>query len=198
VIAAAIGLVVLAPILVVIGLLIALDDGLPVVFHQARVGRGGVPFVLHKFRTMRVGAESQSALTVGHDGRVTRVGRWLRAHKLDELPQLVNVLGGDMSLVGPRPEVPVYVAHYTGEQCRVLQLVPGMTDPASLAYWNESTLLAMYPDPEAAYRDIILPDKIRRNLAYAEHAGWWSDLGVILRTVFRGQAGGSEAPRYRG
>lgn len=125
-----------------------------------------------------------SQLTVGNDARVTRTGRWLRRAKLDELPQLFNVLKGEMSLVGPRPEVPRYVALYTDEQKRVLGLRPGITDPASIAFRNEADVLAGYFDPQEAYLRKIMPQKIRLNLAYARRRTIVSDLGILLRTFF--------------
>jgi lipopolysaccharide/colanic/teichoic acid biosynthesis glycosyltransferase len=179
------GLVVLAIPLAFVALLIKLGDGGPVFFRQERVGKGGRSFQLWKFRTMRERAEHEGPrLTVGRDPRITRVGALLRRFKLDELPQLVNVLRGEMSLVGPRPEVPEYVARYTPEQRAVLELVPGITDPASIKYRNESELLAQSADPEASYVNRIMPDKIRMNLEYARRANALTDLGVILRTIF--------------
>jgi lipopolysaccharide/colanic/teichoic acid biosynthesis glycosyltransferase len=164
--------------------LIKLDDGGPVYFVQTRIGRWGRPFQMLKFRTMRVDpAQRGGLLTIGKDPRITRVGRFLRASKLDELPQLVNVLVGEMSLVGPRPELPKYVALYDASQRRVLDLRPGITDPASIAYRHESTLLGGASDPEALYIQSILPDKIRINLEYASRATILSDLAVITRTI---------------
>ena len=122
-------------------------------------------------------------ITIGRDSRITAVGHWLRKLKLDELPQLLNVLVGEMSFVGPRPEVPRYVALYTAEQRRVLDLVPGITDMASIEYRNESEILAQSPDPEQVYINEIMPEKIRINLAYAAEGNVWRDLGVILRTL---------------
>jgi lipopolysaccharide/colanic/teichoic acid biosynthesis glycosyltransferase len=178
------GLVLLSPVLAAIAAAIKLDTPGTVFYRQERVGRGGVPFRIWKFRTMVAGAASLgSALTVGDDSRITEVGRLLRRFKLDELPQLANVLTGEMSLVGPRPEVPRYVELYTEAQRRVLDLVPGITDPASIAYRDEATLLAQRPDPEAAYVQEIMPDKIRLNLEYAGRASVRSDLGLIWRTI---------------
>ena len=183
VLASAAGLVVLAPVLAVIATLVALDGG-PAIFGQERVGRRGRPFRMWKFRTMVVDAERRGPpLTVGADARITRIGAWLRRHKLDELPQLVNVLRGDMTLVGPRPEVRRYVARYTAEQRRVLDLVPGITDPASVRFRDESLLLAGAADPEALYVSRLVPEKIRVNLDYAARATVWSDLVVILTTL---------------
>jgi lipopolysaccharide/colanic/teichoic acid biosynthesis glycosyltransferase len=178
------GLVVLSPLLLIVALLIKLDDGGPVFFRQQRVGRAGRRFRVWKFRTMIPDAERRGgALTVGDDPRTTRVGRWLRRSKVDELPQLFNVLAGDMSLVGPRPEVPRYVARYTADQRRVLDLVPGITDPASIAYSRESELLARAPDPERYYVTAVMPDKIRINLTYAARATRWTDVKVVLETL---------------
>ena len=175
------GLLVLWPALLVIAVLIKLDDGGAVFFRQVRVGRGGRAFRVWKFRTMIPRAEQCGGpLTVGDDPRVTRVGRWLRHSKLDELPQLFNVLAGQMSLVGPRPEVPHYVALYTPDQRRVLDLVPGITDPASIAYRDESALLAQAPDWERQYVEVIMPEKIRLNLAYAARATRWKDFLVVV------------------
>ena len=183
---ALLGLAVLWPLLLVIAAAIVVRDGKPVLFRQERVGRDGRPFRLWKFRTMTAGAEQRGRqITVGADPRITRIGRWLRAMKLDELPQLVNVLRGEMSLVGPRPEVPRYVALYTPAQRAVLALTPGITDPASLRYYDESRVLAGAADPDRLYVDEILPEKIRLNLEYAARATAWSDLGVVFATVRR-------------
>lgn len=184
IVCSAAGLMVLSPLLLLLsGLIVAQDGGGPI-FTQARVGRMGRPFRMFKFRTMVRNAERRGLqLTVGADPRITAVGRWLRRLKLDELPQLLNVLRGEMSLVGPRPEVPVYVDKYTPEQRRVLALTPGITDPASIAYANESELLAKSADPEHTYVHVIVPDKIRLNLEYAESANAWSDVQVIFGTL---------------
>jgi len=182
--AATLGLLLLAPALLLIAAVIRLADGSPVFYRQERVGRHGRPFRIWKFRTMVVDADrAGKPLTVGGDPRVTRTGAWLRRWKLDELPQLMNVVAGDMGLVGPRPEVPRYVALYTEAQRQVLALRPGITDLASIAYRNESDLLQGQADPEAYYIGIILPDKIRINLDYAARAGLWRNLKVILATL---------------
>lgn len=182
--AAAIGLALLALPGLVLALLIKLDSPGPVFFRQERVGRHGRAFRIHKFRTMRVDAERQGQLTVGEDARVTRTGRWLRAHRLDELPQLIDVLRGDMSLVGPRPEVPRYVALYPPAlRERVLAVRPGITDPASLAYRGEASQLAAAADPEREYVEVILPRKLALAADYAAHASLWTDLGVVARTL---------------
>ncbi|HXI65181.1 MAG TPA: sugar transferase [Gemmatimonadales bacterium] len=178
------GLLVLWPAFLVIAVLIKLDDGGAVFFRQLRVGRYGRAFRVWKFRTMIARAEQCGGpLTVGDDPRITRVGRWLRHFKLDELPQLLNVLAGQMSLVGPRPEVPHYVALYTPDQRRVLDLVPGITDPASIAYRDESALLAQAPDWERQYVEVIMPEKIRLNLAYAARATQLKDFLVVVVTL---------------
>lgn len=183
-----VGLVVLVPLFVLVSVAIAVEGrrggGGPVFFGQERVGFGGERFRMWKFRTMVVGAEQQGAqVTVGADPRITAVGRWLRRLKIDELPQLLNVLLGEMSLVGPRPEVSRYVALYTTEQRSVLRLVPGITDPASIRYRDEGTELARAADPERFYIDEIMPEKIRLNLDYAALATPWSDTMVVLSTV---------------
>ena len=181
----AVGLIVLAPLFLVVAVLITLDDRGPVFYRQRRVGRGGRLFSMFKFRSMRVRAEEDGLLTVGADPRITRVGYWIRRFKVDELPQLINVLLGDMTLVGPRPEVERFVDLYTPDQRRVLDQTPGITDPASLRYWDESRLLAEAGDPERYYATHILPEKVRIQLAYAEEAGVWSDLMVVMHTLRR-------------
>ncbi len=186
VVAAALGLLLLGPLFLVVAVAIALDDGGPVFFRQERVGRGGELFRVWKFRTMRVDAERMGGqLTVGHDPRITRVGRWIRGAKLDELPQLLNVLRGEMSLVGPRPEVPRYVALYSPEQRAVLDELPGITDPASLRYYDESVVLADAVDPEGLYVSHVMPEKIRLNLEYAARATLLTDLVIVLSTLRR-------------
>jgi|ERR1051326_535339 lipopolysaccharide/colanic/teichoic acid biosynthesis glycosyltransferase len=181
---AAAGLLVLSPLFAVISLAIYLDGGGPVFFRQKRVGRAGRIFLLWKFRTMIVNAETLGGqLTVGRDPRITRLGRLLRASKLDELPQLLNVLRGEMSLVGPRPEVPRYVAMYDESERAVLELLPGITDPASIVYCDESALLGQSPDPERTYTQKVMKHKIQLNLAYARRATLWSDCAVLFRTM---------------
>jgi len=178
------GLVVLSPVLALLALAVKLEDGGPVFFRQLRIGQGGRPFRIWKFRTMVVDADRQGrAITVGRDPRITRVGHRLRDTKLDEIPQLLNVFLGEMSLVGPRPEVPRYVELYTEAQRTILALRPGITDLASIKYRNESDLLGAAENPDETYVQILLPDKIRINLAYAAEAGLWSDFLVILATL---------------
>ncbi len=183
---ATVGLVLLAPAFAVIGYLIRREDGGSVFYRPTRVGLRGRLFRLWKFRTMVAdAAQIGGPLTVGSDPRVTPVGVTLRRYKLDELPQLINVVLGEMSLVGPRPEAPELAALYTLDQRRVLELVPGITDPASIEYANESELLGTGDDPLAYYVAEVMPEKIRINLAYAERSTLLTDLGVILRTVLR-------------
>jgi len=180
---AGIGAVVAAPVLLLIAGVVALEDSGPVFYGQRRVGRNGRPFRMWKFRTMYPDADKHGLLTVDGVSRVTPTGRWLRRWKLDELPQLWNVLRGEMSLVGPRPEVELYVNKYSPEQRQVLELVPGITDPASITYRNESALLAEAGDPEQYYVQTLMPEKIRLNLEYASRASVFSDLRLVLRTI---------------
>jgi lipopolysaccharide/colanic/teichoic acid biosynthesis glycosyltransferase len=179
-------LLIAAPVLLVIALLVKADSRGSVLFTQQRVGRGGTPFGLLKFRTMVADVSGRGrAITVGVDPRITKVGTVLRRYKLDELPQLWNVLRGDMGLVGPRPEVPTYVAGYTAEQREVLAVRPGITDPASLIYSDESTLLATFADPERAYVEEILPRKLALSRAYLQRRTFFSDLAILVRTALR-------------
>jgi len=178
------GLLALSPFLLVVGLLIKLTDGGPVFYRQVRVGRHGAPFRIIKFRTMSASADGGGLpLTIGRDRRITPFGSWLRRWKIDELPQLINVVLGQMSLVGPRPEVPRYVGLYTLEQTEVLKLRPGVTDAASIAYRYENEILQECEDPEAFYIQHILPNKIRINLDYAATATLGSHIKVILATL---------------
>lgn len=179
------GLLLLAPVLAAVAVLVKLTSPGPVLYVQERVGRFGIPFRVFKFRSMHVGSDRSGALvTGGGDPRVTPLGRWLRRTKLDELPQIWNVLRGEMSLVGPRPEVPRYVAHYTDTQRRVLAVRPGITDPATLAFRDEEARLAAVPlaDREMFYLNEILPQKLEINLAHLEQ-GIGADLRILWRTV---------------
>lgn len=179
----------LLPLLALIALWIKRDSRGSVFFLQERVGRGGRPFRIFKFRTMVVDAEQRGAqITVGRDPRITRSGHFLRHYRFDELPQLFNVLKGEMSIVGPRPEVPRYVAFYSNEQRRILAYRPGITSPASIAFSNESELLAQPPaltDPELFYRTELMPAKIEMDLLYSRQATVWSDCLVIAKTAAR-------------
>jgi lipopolysaccharide/colanic/teichoic acid biosynthesis glycosyltransferase len=183
--AAIVGLALFGLPMLAIAAWIRADSPGPVFFRQERVGRHGRVFRIHKFRTMGVDAEARGPqLTVGADRRVTRAGAWLRARRLDELPQFLDVLAGDMSLVGPRPDVPRYVALWPADlRERVLAVRPGITDPASLEFRDEAGLLARAADPEREYVEVILPRKLARAADYADHASLWSDLAVIGRSV---------------
>ena len=177
-------LCVLWPVLLLIALAIVVDDPGPVFYRQVRVGRGGKPFRIFKFRTMVVDADKKGlSITVGRDSRITRVGALLRKTKLDELAQLLNVLCGQMSFVGPRPEVPRYVELYTPYQRQVLLVRPGITDYASIAYRNENDLLAGADDPERMYIETIMPDKIELNMKYLREISPLTDVRLMLRTV---------------
>ena len=175
------GLVVLSPVLIIVALIIVIDDPGPVFYRQLRVGRYGRDFRIFKFRSMRVNADKAGLITVGdRDPRVTRAGYYIRKYKIDELPQLLNVLIGDMSLVGPRPEVRRYVDLYTDEQRRVLSVRPGITDYASIEYVDENRLLAASDDPDSTYIHEIMPAKIALNMRYINHP----TLGEYLRILF--------------
>lgn len=178
------GLLVLSPILLLCALLVRVDSPGPCLFRQTRVGRGGKNFEILKFRTMVTDAQALGPqLTARGDSRITRVGRVLRKAKLDELPQLANVLLGDMSLVGPRPEVPRYVAHYTSGQRKVLLVRPGITDPASIVYRNENDLLDQHSDRESAYVKDIMPKKLALNYYYIRHLSVPGDLLLVIKTI---------------
>ena len=180
---ASIGLVLLSPVFVIIALAILIDSPGPVLLRQERVGREFRKFTMVKFRTMRQGARGP-AITSAGDTRVTRVGSFLRGSKLDELPQLFNVIRGDMSLVGPRPELPVYVELFRPDYEAVLRARPGITDLASIEYRNESTLLAASTDPHRLYVDEILPNKIALAQEYIERSSLLLDIRIILKTIF--------------
>ena len=184
-----------APLLAVLALLVRATSRGPALFVQERVGRDGRTFGLLKLRTMVADAATRgSALTRPRDPRITPIGAVLRRFKLDELPQLVNVLRGDMSLVGPRPEVPRYVAGYSARERAVLRARPGITDPASLAFADEAAVLARFDDCERAYVETVLPAKLALSLSYLERRTLWSDLGVLARTAIRVVRGGNARP----
>lgn len=182
IVVATVAIALLAPILMAIGAAVYLADGGSPLFRQKRVGLHGWQFSLLKFRTMSPGADP-SRISVSGDGRVTALGRCLRESKLDELPQLFNVLVGHMSLVGPRPELPCYVRFYNPEQRRVLQFRPGLTDPVSLAWADEGQILARSADPERTYIQDVMPEKLAGAIAYASRATLFTDLGVIGATI---------------
>ncbi|MBK7382606.1 MAG: sugar transferase [Flavobacteriales bacterium] len=179
-------LVFLSPVLLVVAIIVAVTSSGGAFFRQVRVGRGGKEFGLLKFRTMRRGSESKGQITVGgRDPRITGIGYFLRRTKMDELPQLWNVLIGDMSVVGPRPEVPKYVALYTVEQRAVLQVRPGITSLASIAYINENEVLGRSADPERTYIEEVMPAKLALDLPYVHEHGLLQDLRIIARTLGR-------------
>ncbi len=179
------GIFILSPVFLVIALLIKRDSNGPVLFKQKRVGLHGKPFKVLKFRTMVVDAEQKGAkVTTGGDPRITPSGQWLRKYKLDELPQLINVLKGEMSLVGPRPEVPEYVEFYTDKQKQtVLSVPPGITDIASIEFRNENELLADSKDPVKDYKEKVLPIKLSYYKQYVKERSLWLDFTLILKTV---------------
>ena len=177
------GLILLSPFMIIIAILIKLDSKGPIFFKQVRVTKNGREFKIFKYRTMRVGSDKYSQITVGKDSRITKVGDFLRKYKLDEIPQLINVLIGDMSLVGPRPEVPKYVALYTEEQREILKVRAGITDYASIEFSNENDILANETDPEKAYIEKIMPRKIELNKKYLSEISVMTDIKIILLTI---------------
>jgi lipopolysaccharide/colanic/teichoic acid biosynthesis glycosyltransferase len=181
---AAMGLVVLSPLMVIFAVLIKCDSEGPVFFKQRRIGKNFRAFAIYKFRTMKENSElSGPVITVGEDPRITRIGRFLRKTKLDELPQLINVLKGEMSLVGPRPELPRFVELFQREYAEILTVRPGITDLASLKYHDEAKLIGEFPNPEEEYVMSILPDKIRLAREYIDRSSIVFDLSLILRTL---------------
>ena len=178
-----VGLLILFPFILIIALLIKIDSKGSVFFKQVRVTKNAREFKIFKYRTMRVGSDKYSQITVGKDNRITKVGAFLRKYKLDEIPQLINVLLGDMSLVGPRPEVPKYVALYTDEQKEILKVRAGITDYASIEFSDENDLLASEEDPEKAYIEKIMPKKIELNKKYISEISILTDIKIILLTI---------------
>ena len=178
------GLVILSPLFIFLSLLVGLSSRGGVFYKQQRVGLNGRDFTLYKFRSMATGSDKKGLLTVGgKDSRITKAGYFIRKYKLDELPQLFNVLKGDMSFVGPRPEVRKYVDMYSEEQRRVLSVRPGITDIASMKYRNENDLLAKAENPEQYYIDVIMPDKLALNLNYIDTRNFFRDIKLIFRTI---------------
>lgn len=185
VLASGLGLLVLSPLFLVLALWIKFDSKGPVFYRQVRVGRNNKDFRIFKFRSMRVGADKGSLVTIGgHDPRVTRSGYFIRKFKFDELPQLINVFLGDMSLVGPRPEVRHYVDYWTPEQMHVLDVRPGITDPASIKFRNENELMGQADDPEKYYIEVIMQEKIRLYLEYVHNHSFLGDIGLIFKTFW--------------
>ena len=186
IVSSGIGLLCLAPVFVVMAIWIKLDSRGPVFYRQTRVGRYGRDFRIFKFRSMRVGSDKGRQMTVGErDPRITRSGYFIRRYKIDELPQLINVFLGDMSIVGPRPEVRKYVDLYSEEQRKVFQVRPGITDLASIKYRNENELLSQVDDPDTYYIDVIMPDKLAINLEYIRHQSFMGDIKIIFNTLFK-------------
>lgn len=186
IIVSGIGLLLLSPILFFLSVWIKIDSKGPVFYKQIRVGRGNRDFKIFKFRSMRVGSDNGSLITIGeNDSRITKSGYFIRKYKLDELPQLINVFIGDMSLVGPRPEVRCYVDLYTLEQMKVLNVKPGVTDYASIEYVNENILLAQSDDPNKVYIEEIIPDKIKYNMKYIDHQTIGEYFKIIFLTLYK-------------
>ena len=185
IVASGLGLIVLSPLFLVLAIWIKLDSKGPVFYRQVRVGFKNKDFRIFKLRSMRVGADKGSLVTIGgHDPRVTRSGYFIRKFKFDELPQLINVFLGDMSLVGPRPEVRHYVDYWTPEQMHVLDVRPGITDPASIKFRNENELMEKAEDPEKYYIEVIMQEKIKLYLEYVEKHSFFYDLGLIFKTFW--------------
>ena len=185
IIASGLGLIVLSPLFLVLAIWIKLDSKGPVFYRQVRVGYKNKDFRIFKFRSMRVGSDKGSLVTIGgHDPRVTRSGYFIRKFKFDELPQLINVFLGDMSLVGPRPEVRHYVDYWTPEQMHVLDVRPGITDPASIKFRNENELMEQAEDPEKYYIEVIMQEKIKLYLEYVEKHSFLYDIGLIFKTFW--------------
>lgn len=185
IIASGLGLIVLSPLFFILAIWIKLDSKGPVFYRQVRVGQHNKDFRIFKFRSMRVGSDKGSLVTIGgHDPRITRSGYFIRKFKFDELPQLINVFIGDMSLVGPRPEVRHYVDYWTPEQLHVLDVRPGITDPASIKFRNENELMEQAEDPEKFYIEVIMQEKIRLYLEYVEKHSFFYDIALIFKTFW--------------
>lgn len=185
IIASGLGLIVLSPLFLIFAIWIKLDSKGPVFYRQVRVGRNNKDFRIFKFRSMRVGSDKGSLVTIGgHDPRITKSGYFIRKFKLDEFPQLINVFVGEMSLVGPRPEVRHYVDYWTPEQMHVLDVRPGITDPASIQFRNENELMEKAEDPEKYYIEVIMQEKIKLYLEYVEKHNFFYDIGLIFKTFW--------------
>ena len=184
IIASLIGIIILSPVLLLISLFIVFESGFPILYRQKRVGKDNKDFFLLKFRSMNKGADKKGLLTIGEkDSRITRVGYYLRKYKLDELPQLLNVLTGNMSIVGPRPEVRKYVDLYSDDQKKVLSVKPGITDYASMEYTNENEILAKSTEPEQLYIQEVMPKKLFLNQKYIQEMGLMTDIKIVFRTI---------------
>ena len=176
-------LILFSPLLLIIAIWIMVDSRGGVFYKQIRVGKNQKEFGLLKFRSMRPNSDKAGQLTIGNDSRVTKVGAFLRKYKLDEIPQLINILKGELSVVGPRPEVPKYVNMYSKEQLKVLEALPGLTDYASIEYLNEQAVLGAAEDPEKAYIEEVMPAKLRLNLKYIHERSFWLDIKLIFKTI---------------
>lgn len=185
IVSSGLGLLVLSPLFLILAIWIKLDSKGPVFYRQVRVGRYNKDFRIFKFRSMRVGSDKGSLVTIGgHDPRITRSGYFIRKFKFDELPQLINVFVGEMSLVGPRPEVRHYVDYWTPEQLHVLDVRPGITDPASIKFRNENELMGQAEDPEKFYIEVIMQEKLKLYLEYVENHSFFGDIGLIFKTFW--------------
>lgn len=185
IVASGLGLIVLSPLFLILAIWIKLDSKGPVFYRQVRVGLHNKDFRIFKFRSMRVGSDKGSLVTIGgHDPRITRSGYFIRKFKFDELPQLINVFIGDMSLVGPRPEVRHYVDYWTPEQMHVLDVRPGITDPASIKFRNENELMEQAEDPEKYYIEVIMQEKLKLYLEYVDNHSFFGDIGLIFKTFW--------------
>ncbi len=185
IVASGLGLIVLSPLFLVLAIWIKMDSKGPVFYRQVRVGYKNKDFRIFKFRSMRVGSDKGSLVTIGgHDPRVTKSGYFIRKFKFDEFPQLINVFLGDMSLVGPRPEVRHYVDYWTPEQMHVLDVRPGITDPASIKFRNENELMEHAEDSEKYYIEVIMQEKLKLYLEYVQNHSFWGDIGLIFKTFW--------------
>ena len=185
IVASGLGLLVLSPLFLILAVWIKLDSKGPVFYRQVRVGQNNKDFRIFKFRSMRVGSDKGSLVTIGgHDPRITKSGYFIRKFKFDELPQLINVFVGDMSLVGPRPEVRHYVDYWTPEQMHVLDVRPGITDPASIKFRNENELMEQAEDPEKYYLEVIMQEKLKLYLDYVSNHSFFGDIGLIFKTFW--------------
>ena len=183
IIASGLGLIILCPLFLILAIWIKCDSKGPVFYRQVRVGKDNKDFRIFKFHSMRVGSDKGSLVTIGgRDPRITRSGYFIRKFKLDEFPQLINVFVGDMSLVGPRPEVRHYVDYWTPEQMHVLDVRPGITDPASIKFRNENELLEQAEDPEKYYIEVIMQEKLKLYLEYVQNHSFWGDIKLIFQT----------------
>ena len=178
-----VGLLFIIPVFLIIAILIKIKMPGPIFFLQERIGRNGKPFIIYKFRSMVVNHEGNSVSIKG-ESRITSLGAKLRKYKLDELPELFNILKGDMSFVGPRPDVAEYTNRLVGEETKILNLRPGLTGPASIKYVNEEELLASVPDPQRYFDEVLWPDKVRINLSYYYNSSFLKDLQIIIKTLF--------------